>query len=201
MLIAQARRWSGDPDPEIREQFLEARRRFIEMGESYGQIHADMILTTFTEFAIEERIRFATEMVDLAQRQGGERLMRPIAFHNLAYPTWELGERERALGLNRIAILSAISTGATIDLGLGLLQAAMFASGLGEPERAAMMFGAGTTHFGMQLAPFQQTLLAPAVDLTKAEIGDDRYDELHRIGTAMAVDEAADFALSWPEGA
>jgi len=196
VLIAQARRWSGDPDPNIREQFLEARRRFIEMGESYGQIHADMILTTFREFAIEERLRFAEEMVDLAQHHGGERLMRPIAFHNLAYPTWELGERERAQGLNRIAIRSAMTTGATIDLGLGLIQAATFAAEQGEAERAAVLFGAGSAHFGMQLAPFQQADLEPAVEQAQAAIGDTRYDELHRIGSAMTANEAADYALS-----
>jgi predicted ATPase len=199
VLIAQARRWSGDTDPEIRDLFLEARRRFIEMGESYGQIHADMILVTFREFSIEERLRFANEMVELAQRHGGESLMRPIAFHNLAYPTWQVGERERAQGLNRLAIRSAMATGATIDLGLGLIQAATFAAERGNAEQAAMMFGAGSTHFGMDMAPFQQEDLAPAVELAQKAIGDTRYEELYRIGSAMSAEEAAEYALASPK--
>ena len=59
-----------------------------------------------------------------------------------------------------------------------------------------MLFGAGSAHFGMQLAPFQQADLEPAVEQAQAAIGDTRYDELHRIGSAMTANEAADYALS-----
>jgi predicted ATPase len=194
-LTAQARRWSGDTDPEIRDLFLQARRRFMEMGETYGQIHADMILTSFLEFPLEERLRFATEMVTISRQSGAENLMRPIALHNLAYPVWEAGERDRAMGLNRASIRSAVATGAMIDLGLGLIQAATFAGEGGEAERAATLFGAASTHFGMAMAPFQREQAEPAEASARADIGDDRYDELFRIGAAMTSDEAAAHVL------
>ena len=48
-LLAQARRWSGDESPEIKDMLEDGRVRFIAMGEIYGQAHADMILTTLYE--------------------------------------------------------------------------------------------------------------------------------------------------------
>ena len=51
-------RWSGDDDPEIRDLLLDARRRFIEIGETYGQSHADMLLGTFKELDPEIRAEF-----------------------------------------------------------------------------------------------------------------------------------------------
>jgi len=196
VLLAQARRWSGDASPEVREMFLDARRRFIEIGEAYGQIHADMLLSASYEFPVEERLRFATEMVELSGRRGGESLMRPIALHNLAYPVHELGEHERANGLNRAAVRSAIATGATMNLGLALIQAATFAGRDNEHERVTKLAGAGIAHFGMEMAPFQRLLLAPAVDEARRELGEARFDELTLIGASMSADEAAEFALA-----
>ena len=190
VLLAQARRWSGDEDPEVREMLLDARRRFVENGESYGQIHADMLLSAFQEFPAEQRRQFASEMVELSNRPGGENLMRPIALHCLAYPSWDLGEHERAIGLNRAAIRSAEATGATMNLGLALIQAATFA-GSDDPERAVTLAAAGLAHFGMEMAPFQHRLLDPLLDGVCSQLGDDRYRELFRIGTAMSPAEAA----------
>ena len=196
VLLAQARRWSGDESPKVREMFLEARRRFIEIGETYGQIHADMLLGASDEFAVEEQLRFAKEMVDLSGRRAGENLMRPIALHNLAYPLDDLGEHERAAGLNRAAVQSSLATGATMNLGLALIQAATFAHDGGPPERVAKLAGAGLADFGMEMAPFQQRRLDPALAGARARLGDARFDELTRIGAAMSAEEAADFALS-----
>ncbi len=190
VLLAQARRWSGDESAEVREMFLDARRRFIEIGESYGQIHADMLLTAFQEFTPEQRREFASEMVELSNRPGGENLMRPIALHCLAYPSWDLGEHERATGLNRAAIRSAEATGATMNLGLALIQAATFA-GADDPERAVTLAAAGLAHFGMEMAPFQRRMLDPVLDRARSRLGDDRYQELFRIGNAMSPAEAA----------
>lgn len=194
-LIAQARRWSGDDDPEIRDLLLDARRQFIEIGETYGQTHADMLLGTFTEFDPEIRAEFATEMVELGRRQGGDNTILPIALHNLAYPAWFMHEYERAWGLNRLAVRAAMASGMIMNLGLALLQGAMFEAERGDTERAAVMFGAGTTHFGMQLAPFQEVMLAPAREASAAALGKATYDELRRIGLAMNADEAAAYAL------
>jgi len=190
VLLAQARRWAGDESAEVREMFLDARRRFIETGEPYGQIHTDMLLGASYEFPPEERLRFAQEMVELSNRPGGENLMRPIALHNLAYPVWDLGDHERAEGLNRAAIRSAEATGATMNLGLALIQAATFA-GDDEPERTVTLAAAGLAHFGMEMAPFQRRMLDPVLDRARSRLGDDRYQELFRIGNAMSPQEAA----------
>jgi predicted ATPase/DNA-binding SARP family transcriptional activator len=195
VLLAQARRWSGDESPEVREMLLDARRRFVETGETYGQIHADMLLGSCMEFPPEERLGFAEEMVELSARPGGENLMRPIALHNLAYPVHELGDHERALGLNRAAVRSSIATGATMDLGLALIQAATFAHDDGSPDRVVKLAAAGRAHFGMEMAPFQRRLLDPALADARSRLGDARCDELERIGSALSAQEAAALAL------
>ena len=143
VLLAQARRWSGDESPEVREMLLDARRRFVETGETYGQIHADMLLGSCYEFPPQERLRFGEEMVELSARPGGENLMRPIALHNVAYPLHELGEHERANEFNRAAVRSSVATGATMDLGLALIQAATFAAADGPPDRVVRLAAAG----------------------------------------------------------
>jgi predicted ATPase/DNA-binding SARP family transcriptional activator len=196
LLIAQARRWSGDDSPEVTELLLEARSRFLDMGEPYGQLHADMIIATIRELPVDERVRLGEEMVAIAQRQGGENTARPTAFHALAFATWDTGEWERAEGLNRVCIRSALATGNEITLGMGLMQAGMFAAERGQGERSARLLGAGSTHFAMALAPFMVGELDVAMNQARLPIGDSWFDEFYRIGAAMGPEEAAAFALA-----
>ncbi len=198
LLMAQARRWSGDDSPEVTEMLLDARRRFLDMGEPYGQLHSDMILGTIRELPVDERIRLGEEMVAIAQRQGGENTSRPTAFHALAFATWDTGEWERAEGLNRVCIRSALATGNEITLGMGLMQAGIFAAERGQGERSARLLGAGSTHFAMALAPFMVGELDVAMVQARVAIGDNRFEQLYRIGAAMGPDEAAAYAVgSW----
>ena len=196
VLLAQARRWSGDESAEVREMLLDARRRFVETAETYGQIHADMLLGSCQEFPPQERLRFGEEMVELSARPGGENLMRPIAFHNVAYPLHHLGETERAIEFNRAAVRSSLATGATMDLGLALIQAATFAAVDGPPDRVVRLAAAGRAHFGMAMAPFQHRLLDPLLADARRRLGDDHFDELERIGSALSAEEAAQLALA-----
>ena len=85
---------------------------------------------------------------------------------------------------------SSEATGATMNLGLALIQAATFA-GDDEPERAVTLAAAGLAHFGMEMAPFQRRMLDPVLDRARDRLGDDRYQELFRIGNAMSPAEAA----------
>ena len=196
--MAQARRWSGDDSPEVTETLLDARRRFLDMGEPYGQLHSDMILGTIRELPVDERIRLGEEMVAIAQRQGGENTARPTAFHALAFATWDTGEWERAEGLNRVCIRSALTTGNEITLGMGLMQAGIFAAERGHGEPSARLLGAGSTHFAMALAPFMVGELEVATVQARVAIGDNRFEQLYRIGAAMGPDEAAAYAAgSW----
>lgn len=198
LLIGQARRWSGDDSPEVTEMLLDARRRFLDMGEPYGQLHADMIIATIRELPVDERVRLGEEMVAIAQRQGGENTARPTAFHALAFATWDTGEWERAEGLNRVCIRSALASGNEITLGMGLMQAGIFAAEREQGERSARLLGAGSTHFAMALAPFMVGELDAAMVQARAAIGDNRYEQLYRIGVAMGADEAAAYAVgSW----
>ena len=160
-LIAQARRWSGDDDPEIRDLLLDAPSALHRDRRDLRPDARRHVARTFTEFDPEIRAEFATEMLELGRRQGGDNTILPIALHNLAYPTWFMGEHERAWGLNRLAISAAIASGMVMNLGLALIQAATFEGTHGDPDRAAVLFGAGRAHFGMQLAPFQEVDLRP----------------------------------------
>jgi hypothetical protein len=155
-----------------------------------------MMIQRGSRLPASERLRIGEEMVAIAQRIGGENTSRPTALHGMAYPMWEIGETDRAEGLNRICIRSALATGNEIVLGMGLYQAAAFASRSERPDRAARLFGAGTSHFAMDLPPFYEAHLRPDVDHARAAIGDDRYDELFSIGAAMGPAEAGAFALT-----
>lgn len=195
-LIAQARRWSGEEDPEIRDMLEEGRRRFVAMGEVYGQVHADMLLVTLVEERLEYRIRLSEEMMRLGEQPAADRLINSTAFHALAYVVWDDGDLDRAAGLNRAAARSALKNGETVNSGLAFLQAATFAGHRGEAERSATLFGSGHAHFTMQMAPFQERVAQPAIDLAVRALGADRYRELHEKGAAMTVGEATDYLLS-----
>ena len=195
VLIAQARLWSGDESSEVMEMLADARRRFLDMGELYGQLHSDMILAGGRLLPLEERVRISEEMVAISRRQGGENTARPTAFHALAFVTWDAGDRERAEGLNRACIRSALATGNTITLGMGLWEAGIFAAERGHGERSARLLGAGLKHFVMALAPFLEELFAAASDQARDVIGDEQFDEFYRIGAAMGPEEAAEYAI------
>jgi len=195
-LLAQARRWSGEENPEIRDMLEDGRRRFIAMGEVYGQVHADMILATLHDESLAYRLRYSEEMVRLGERPDADSLIKSAAFHALAYVVWDAGDFDRAEGLNRVSARSAFETGATVNTGLTLLQAATFAGHRGQAERCATLFGAGKTHFAMHLAPFQERTARPAIDVAMEALGEDRYLELHDQGAGMSVEEATGFLLS-----
>ena len=195
-LLAQARRWSGDESPEIKEMLEDGRRRFVAMGEIYGQVHADIILTTLHEEGDDFRLRYAQEMVRLGERPGADRLIQSAGFHALAYVVWDAGEFDRAEGLNRAAARSDLETGATVNTGLALLQAATFAGLRGQGERAATLFGAGDTHFAMQKAPFQDRTAEPAIESATQALGPDRYQELYEQGTRLNVADATALLLN-----
>ena len=82
-----------------------------------------------------------------------------------------------------------------MNLGLALLQAAAFAGGFGEFERAATLLGAGATHFGMEMAPFQLETLAPTVENGQSKLGTAHWEEMQRIGAAMSAEESSRLAL------
>jgi predicted ATPase/DNA-binding SARP family transcriptional activator len=194
-LLAQARRWSGDESPEIKDMLEDGRSRFIAMGEIYGQVHADIILTTLYEEGDDFRRRYAEEMVRLGEQPGADRLVQSAGFHALAYVVWDAGELDRAEGLNRAAARSDLETGATVNTGLALLQSATFAGLRGQAERAAILFGAGDTHFAMQKAPFQDRMARPAIESATESLGPDRYRELYEWGTRLGVEDATALLL------
>jgi tetratricopeptide (TPR) repeat protein len=195
-LLAQARRWSGEESPEIREMLEDGRRRFIAMGEVYGQVHADMVLGTLYGEGVEYQLRHNEEMARLGEQPGADRLSRSLAFHGLANSVWDHGEFDRAEGLNRAAARSALETGVTVNTGLALLQAATFAGHRGAAKRSATLFGAGDTHFAMQKAPFMEKVYQPAIDAARKDLGPGRYEELYDRGASMTVGEATDVLLS-----
>lgn len=173
----------------------EGRRRFIAMGEDYGQVHADMILCALYEEGRDYRLRYAEEMVPLSEKPGADRLVRAAAFISLANSVWDFDEFDRAEGLNRAAARSSLETAATVNSGLSLLQAATFAGHRGQAERAATLFGAGDTHLAMHKAPFMERVYQAGIDPALEILGADRYQELYDLGTQMDIEEATNFLL------
>jgi hypothetical protein len=78
---------------------------------------------------------------------------------------------------------------------MAFLQAAQFAGVGGEPERAAVLRGAGDAHFTMRMAPFWAEQLRPGVDAAVRALGEDGFRSLHARGRAMTVEAATAFLL------
>jgi tetratricopeptide (TPR) repeat protein len=197
-LIGQARLWAGDESDEVREMLEEGRRRFIAIGDAYGQMHANMFIPNVGEQPVEQQLRYAEESVELAGRPGADPLIRPTALHNLSFTLWNAGERERAVGLNRISARSALEMGTTVSSGMAFLQAGLYAGVGGDGERAALLYGAADRHFVMQRPPFYVRQVQPGIDAATNALGEDRYRQFFEQGRAMTVEEATLFLLGEP---
>jgi hypothetical protein len=88
-----------------------------------------------------------------------------------------------------------MATGASVVLGMCLLQAARFSHEAGDLVRAVTLLGAGLGHFAMKVAPFQDALLAGIRADGPEQLGTERFDELQRIGRAMSGQHTAEYAL------
>ncbi|MGB9359302.1 MAG: hypothetical protein WCC01_12170 [Acidimicrobiia bacterium] len=194
-LLAQARLWAGDESPEVQRMFEAGRERFMAMGEPFGQTHANMFLANLGDGSVEHELRYSRETMELAERSDADPLIRPTAFHNLAFGVWHAGEFDRAQGLNRVAATAALETDSSVNSGMAFLQAAVFAGLRGEPERAAVLMGAGRAWFVMQMPPFYERQVRPGVEAATAALGDIRYRELYEHGATMSVDEATAYLL------
>lgn len=194
-LLAQARLWAGDESPEVQRMFEAGRERFIAMGEPYGQAHANMFLGNLGGGTVDHQLRYFHETMELAERPDADPLIRPMAFHNLAFGVWHAGELDRARGLNRVAATSALETASNVNSGMAFLQAAVFAGLRGDPERAAVLFGAGHASFVMQMPPFYERQIRPGIEAAMQALSDVRYRELCDRGAAMSIDEATAFLL------
>ncbi len=173
----------------------EGRRRFIAIGDTFGQMHANMFIPNFGDQTAETQVRYAEESLELADRPDADPLIRPIALHNLSFSLWTAGERERAVGLNRISARTALEMGATVSSGMAFLQAGLYAGVGGDGERAAMLYGAGNRHFAMQFPPFYIRQIQPGIDAATETLGEEEYQQFYEQGRAMSVDEATDYLL------
>jgi tetratricopeptide (TPR) repeat protein len=194
-LMAQTRLWSGDESDEVRAMLEEGRRRFIATGDPYGQMHANMFIPNAGHPDVATTLRCARESMELLDRPGTDPLIRPSAFHNLAFAEWDAGDRDRAIALNRIAARAALESGASITSGMALMQAALFASLTGSPERAALLYGSGDRFFTMAKAPFHARGLQPGIDAATAALGTTRYEELYARGRSLGIEEATDLLV------
>jgi tetratricopeptide (TPR) repeat protein len=192
--LAEALRWSDQGDASVRDQLYEVRRHFVETGDAEGQVRADRVLVTMPELPIDERERLAREMLSLASTRGDEQL-RYEAARATATVSWESGNRERAIAANRSAVRTAMGSGSLTDLGSGLLHAGTFAALAGEVESAARLIGAGQHICGTAPGPYQPLALQAAVKRARERLGAEVYDDLHRIGAALAPEEAMRLVL------
>lgn len=194
-LLGQARLWGGDESDDVRGMLEEGRRRFIAIGDTFGQMHANMFIPNVGDQSVDQKLRYANESIELVDRPGADPLIRPTAFHNLAFTLWQAGELERAVGLNRISARSALEMGATVTSGLAFLQAGLFAGVRGDGERAAVLFGAGDRHLVMQKPPFYIRQIQPGIEAATDALGEERYKQSYEQGQAMSVEGATEFLL------
>jgi predicted ATPase/DNA-binding SARP family transcriptional activator len=194
-LLGQARLWGGDEGDEVVRMLDEGRLRFIAVGDTFGQMHANMFRQNVGDRGPEVGLRIAEESLELSQRPGADPLMRPVVLHNLAFGVWHTGDRDRAMGQNRLSARAALETGATVSSGMAFLQAGLFAGMSGDPDRAAILYGAGDRHFVMAKAPFYERQLRPGIDAAIEALGEERYRHLRDEGAAMTVAEATDYLL------
>jgi predicted ATPase/DNA-binding SARP family transcriptional activator len=195
VLVGQARAWADDTSDEVYEMLLTAKELFAATGDNYGVVHAGMVIGGAMGRPLSERLEIANEMVEAAERLGGDNAQRPTAYHSLAYVTWEDGHEERAKGLNRACVRSALASGTLITLGLALMQASYFAGFEGDAEGCALLRGAGEAHFAFEMPPFHERALAPAVEAARDALGDERYEELFEEGGNLSPEEAAALVL------
>jgi hypothetical protein len=131
----------------------------------------------------------------LSDQPDADPVMRPIALHNLAFSVWNAGERERAMGQLRLSARSALEADAAVSSGMAFLLGGLMEGVAGDPERAAVLYGAGDAHFLMEKAPFYARQLQPGIDAATAVLGEDDYPRLHADGAAMTIEQATDFLL------
>ena len=194
--LADARRWQGDTGSEVRDQLYDARRSFRDLQEPEGLVYANRILVSIEEIPLTERMRLATEMMDVTRSDAVGSDLQFTAIRAMAAITWEQGERKRAEGLNRAAVRSAFAYGSLREFGGVLLQAGAFASFTGNAERAAQLFGAGQRLCGTKPGPYQPADLDRAISDARRTLGDAHFEVLYRTGRAMTAGEAASLCLS-----
>jgi len=192
--LAEARRWSGELTPAVRDLLYKARKHFTEIGDPEGRVRADRVLVTMQDIALGERQRLAAEMMELANDADGG-FLRYEAARATAIVSWDAGDRDRAMTMNRAAIRTAMTAGSLRDLGSGLLYAGMFAGFLGHSEQAARLIGAGQQFCGVASGPHTPVDLDAAVALVQRALGDDRFEELRKIGSMIAPREALTLVL------
>jgi len=180
----------------VSDQLYEARGYSRRSDDAEGRVRADRVLVTIPEIPVDERLQLAGEMMQLARSEIVDGEMLVVATRAMAGVVREMGDRVRALVLNRAAVRSAMAFGSLTDLGSVLLQAAMFAGNAAQADRAAKLAGAGHGQCGMRPGPYQQPGLEQAIQQAKSEIGDDQCEQLYRIGAAMGPDEAAALAVA-----
>jgi tetratricopeptide (TPR) repeat protein len=194
-LLGQARLWGGDESDEVLALLEEGRRQFIAVGDAYGQMHANMFIPNVGDRPVDVQLRYAEESMRLSGEPGADPLLRPTALHNLAFSVWNAGDRERARGQLCVSARSALETGAIVSSGMAFLLGGLMEGLDGDPERAAVLYGAGDAHFVMEMPPFYIRQLQPGIDAATAALGGEDYDRLHAEGAAMTIEEATDFLL------
>lgn len=192
--LAEAKRWSGEPTPAVRDLLYKVREHFTETGDPEGLVRADRVLVTMHDIALDERQRLAAEMMELANATDRAHL-RYEAARATAIVSWDAGDRGRAMTMNRAAVRTAAASGSLRDLGSGLLYAGMFDGFEGHSEQAARLMGAGSQFCGVASGPHVPIDLETAATLVRGTLGNDRFEELCKIGSMIAPGEALTMVL------
>ena len=122
----------------------------------------------------------------------------PSAFINLGIAALGLGEQERAREAFERALLAGRDTGAKPRVIESLEGMASLAGAAGRADRAARLWGAAEAAReadGIALSPGERALHEPYLDSARSRLGETAWEEALAKGRAMALEEAAEYAV------
>jgi predicted ATPase/DNA-binding SARP family transcriptional activator/DNA-binding CsgD family transcriptional regulator len=123
----------------------------------------------------------------------------PSVFINLGIAALGLGEQERAREAFERALLAGRDTGAKPRVIESLEGMASLAGAAGRADRAARLWGAAEAAReadGIALSPGERALHEPYLDSARSRLGETAWEEALAKGRAMALEEAAEYAVA-----
>ena len=138
------------------------------------------------------------EGLELA-RAAGDQTHEAMFVGNLSFLAEHRGDYEEAWRLCVEAVRLSWALGRRMVLAATIAQMAGASHGLGDPERGAVMMGASDEalrRLGVDPSPGDTPELERVAAALRAELGDERLEELLAEGARLSLDEAVELALS-----
>jgi predicted ATPase/DNA-binding SARP family transcriptional activator/DNA-binding CsgD family transcriptional regulator len=165
--------------------------------EQVGMMHSNLAYAALLQGDHERASRLCEEALSVARELGSVRLV-PTANVNLGLAALGLENYELATESFREALLTSRNIGANVQTIEALEGMASLAGATGEATRAAHLWGAAEAAReadGIALSPGEQALHEPYLDSVRSRLGETTWEEALAKGRAMALEEAAEYAI------